>query len=346
VTAALTLDEADRIRGRRGQAVLLYLTDRCPVGCAHCSVGALADLPREADDRLLESMVDALCATARIRLVGISGGEPFMERRALQSATGRLADAGKQLVLYTSGNWGRDDGTAPQWTRSVLARASCTVLSTDRHHAARIPEQRYLAALHAAASAGSWIAVQVLDGGGQRTEAERLLTAAFGPSWPQVAEIRGTALVPRGRAAALAPQRPRLPGRSFGTCHLAAAPVVRYDGRLTACCNEDVVTGAGPAALHRRAANAHEARARLDELDGDPYLSALSAVGPGALTALARYRDLGDGGHTDICALCWALLDAGAADDPAVAAIGGLFGGAAGGDAVRAVRPADGGVGP
>jgi hypothetical protein len=338
---ALTLAAADRIRSQPGRAVLLYLTDRCPVGCAHCSVSALPRGPRP-ELALVERLVDGLCQLERIRLVGISGGEPFTERRALEAATTRLAAAGKQLVLYTSGNWGRDDGTVPGWTRDILARASCVVLSTDAYHAARIPAPRYLAALRAAAESGTWIAVQVIGTPAQTAAAGRLLTAALGPSWPDQAELRATALLPRGRAAGYAettppaaaspppppsaPPPPGRPGYSAGPCLLARTPVVRYDGRVTACCNEDVVTGGGPAALHGRADGAGELREALAAMAGDPFLAVVAAAGPGALTRLPRYREVGERAHPDICSACWALLGRGADSDPAVRAAGLLAG--------------------
>lgn len=321
---AMTLAAADQLRAQPGRSVLLYLTDRCPVGCAHCSVSALPRGPRPAPGgglELVERLVAGLCRLERLRLVGISGGEPFLERRALQAVTARLTEAGKQLVLYTSGSWGRDDGTAPRWTRDVLARASCVVLSTDSYHAARIPQARYRAALRAAAAAGSWIAVQVIGTPAQTAEAERLLAAALGSSWRDRAEVRGTALVPRGRAAALAAAPAGQPGRSFGSCRLARAPVVRYDGRLTACCNEDVVTGGGPAALHARAREPAELRAALGAMEHNPFLAAVAGVGPGALTSLPRYREQGEQAYPGICSLCWALLDRGADRDPAVRAV-------------------------
>jgi hypothetical protein len=319
----LTLAQVDRIRAQRHRAVLFYLTDRCPVGCAHCSVSAMPKGARPADAALLEQLVAGLCGMDRIRLVGISGGEPFTEPRALQMASARLADAGKHLVLYTSGHWGQDDGTAPRWTSAVLARTACVVLSTDKYHAARIPEARYVAALRAAADAGSWIAVQVLGTPAQISAAERLLARALGPSWAEQAEIRPTEQLARGRAARLRTARrgPAAPGRSFGACRLVGSPVVRYDGRLTACCNEDVVTGHGPAALHSVGREPGELREALGAMDRDPFLSAMSVAGPGALTRLPRFRDLGQREYPDICALCWALLGQGADRDPAVRAL-------------------------
>jgi hypothetical protein len=199
------------------------------------------------------------------------------------------------------------------------------VLSTDAYHAARVPEPRYLAALRATAEAGTWIAVQVIGTPAQTEAAERLLTAALGPSWRGRAEIRATELLSRGRGAGLRRDAGQ-PGYTNGPCFLARTPVVRHDGRVTACCNEDVVTGAGPAALHAHADGGGELRAVLDAMADDPFLAVVAAAGPGALTRLPRYRALGEQAHPDICAACWALLGRGADSDPAVRAAGLLAG--------------------
>ena len=129
-------------------------------------------------------------------------------------------------------------------------------------------------------------------------------------------------MLTRGRGARLRPGPPEWPGRSFGACGLARSPVVRFDGRVTACCNEDVVTGHGPAALHAAARSQRELHEVFAALDGDRYLAAVAGAGPGALVRLPRYRELGERSFPGICSLCWALLGSGADRDPAVQAIG------------------------
>jgi hypothetical protein len=59
----------------------------------------------------------------------------------------------------------------------------------------------------------------------------------------------------------------------------------------------------------------------------DPFLAVVAAAGPGALTRLPRYREVGERAHPDICSACWALLDRGADADPAVRAAGLLTAG-------------------
>ena len=98
---ALTLTELDGLRSVPGRAALLYLTDRCPVGCAHCSVDSRLDSPTIVDRAAFRSIVTDLAAIDGLVVVGISGGEPFVERGALIEAVSLLADAGKLVVPYT-----------------------------------------------------------------------------------------------------------------------------------------------------------------------------------------------------------------------------------------------------
>lgn len=187
-------------REERGRAALLYLTDRCPVGCAHCSVDARPLGPRITDWERFEQVLDLLCAEEPLSVVGVSGGEPFVERRGLTLAARRLTDAGKHLVPYTSGNWAAS-GRVPAWIREVLRLSACLVLSTDSFHAARLPSAAFVNAARTAAEEGVWIGCQVLADGGQPDAARRLLHEALGPNWPSYAEIKPVPLLPYGRAA-------------------------------------------------------------------------------------------------------------------------------------------------
>ena len=71
----LTLADIDAIRAQRQRSALLYLTDRCPVGCAHCSVGSRRDGPGISDFGLFTEIVDGLAASPALAVVGLSGNE-------------------------------------------------------------------------------------------------------------------------------------------------------------------------------------------------------------------------------------------------------------------------------
>ena len=81
----LTWQAIDDIRNERGRSTLLFITDRCPVGCAHCSVDSRRDSPTITDFELFGEIVEWLVAQDH-DVIGTSGGEPFVERRGLSLA--------------------------------------------------------------------------------------------------------------------------------------------------------------------------------------------------------------------------------------------------------------------
>lgn len=306
--------DIDQARQARWRSALLLITDRCPVGCAHCSVDARAGGPGIRDWALFDQVLDAVCGTPGFALVAVTGGEPFVERRGLTLAADRIHAAGKRLVVYTSGLWGAQ-AHLPAWIRPVLARCSCVVLSTDAFHAARIPAAAFVGAARAVADQGGWLISQVLDDPPQLAAAVDLLTAAFGTGWADFAEVRPVPLLRYGRAATLstpdtagAPDAAPVRGADFGRCGLVDAPVIRYDGRLAGCCNENVLGGAGPARLHRAATSRDGIRDALAELHADPLLQLLGRIGVGPLTGLPGLTDLAAQPFRHICQPCWLML--------------------------------------
>src|SRR5205823_1033157 len=199
-----------------------------------------------------------------LQVVGISGGEPFVERRGLTLASRQLVAAGKDLVVYTSGVWATGSET-PDWIRRVLRSSSCAFLSTDAFHAAALADERFVRAARAIAAEGTWIVVQVIDLGEMVARAEGLLQKAFGNSWRDFAEFSLTRPLAYGRGATVFARGPaRTAGREFGRCMVAAAPVIRYDGRITGCCNEQVMMGGGPERLRHRSASGRELTEAMD----------------------------------------------------------------------------------
>jgi hypothetical protein len=303
----LTAADVERARLIPGNSALVFLTDRCPVGCAHCSVDSRRDSPRITDFGLLDELIAGLVALRGTRVIGVSGGEPFVERRGLTTTVRTLAGAGKLLVLYTSGIWAAN-ADVPRWATDVLALASCVYLSTDAYHAAHIDDATFVRAARAIRAAGPWIVIQVAGPAPQVTQAERLLATALGTAWRDCAEVRHVPLLTAGRAASLAaPDLRGQPAADFGPCRLTAAPVVRYDGWVSACCNETVIMRGGPVRLRRRVSTASELAATLTEFAGDHYLRAIGTAGIGALTALGSYRDLSAQRFAHICQLCFQM---------------------------------------
>jgi Radical SAM superfamily len=328
--SGLTHEEILRLRASPGATALLFITDRCPVGCAHCSVDSRPDSPRITDFALFEQIVDRLCADPGYEMIGISGGEPFVERRGLTLATRRLHEAGKRPVVYTSGFWGRP-GDPPEWVHDVLGHCACVYLSTDAYHEAGTGPAAFTGAARAVAGHGLPIVVQVVDDGDMPARAAALLHEALGPDWRRHAEVVPTTGLEHGRGAGIYHRTTRHPGRELGSCLLVNAPVVRYDGRVSVCCNESVLMGGGPAALRRECADGTAVGDALEGFRSDPLYRALGSAGSAVLTGLPRFRDLADREFSTICGLCWSMTrrvaDTGG-PDPLLESIGIIGGGA------------------
>jgi hypothetical protein len=312
----LTHAEATRLRTVPGATVALFLTDRCPVGCAHCSVGALPDGPAIADWGLFAALVGELAAAPALRAVAITGGEPFAERRGLAHAVDRLTAADKAVVVFTSGSWARR--TVPAWARDVLTRTGTVCLSTDAYHAAGlavpgVPDAADGALQRAAGAvldAGCHLVVQVLAGADGAAAAHEAAARRF-----PAAEISVVRRLPTGRGARLFPPGERRPADAFGPCGLLNAPTVRYDGVVTACCNEAVITGGGPAGLRRAAGGPGGIAAAVAAFRADPVLRLMGTAGPVALAALAP------GPFHSVCEPCWLAQRRAAADGAARASL-------------------------
>jgi Radical SAM superfamily/4Fe-4S single cluster domain len=303
----LHFGELDVIRGTRGRSSLLFITDRCPVGCAHCSVDSKATSPSIKDFELFDEILDWLCEQREMEVVGISGGEPFVERRGLTRAVERLGAADKQLVLYTSGVWASASST-PRWIAPVLERASTVFLSTDAFHQDQIADDTYIRAARAIAAAGAWIIVQVIGLDGMVERADGLLRATFGDDFSASAELRVTPALTAGRGANVFTTQHRLPGRAFPSCAAVASPIIRYDGVATACCNESVIMGWGPPRLRRATRSRDELDAAMRGFHEDPLLKAIGGPGPRVLTALPQFADLAETEFASVCDLCWKVM--------------------------------------
>jgi pyruvate-formate lyase-activating enzyme len=312
----LSLDECNTLRGVAGATVALFLTDRCPVGCAHCSVSSRADSPTITDWSLFTDIVAGIAALPSLQAVAITGGEPFAERRGLTYAVDQLATAGVAVVLFTSGYWAHT--TVAGWVGDILARTSTVYLSTDSFHATALAGlsrrgsgSRAALAVKAVTDAGAHLVLQVLDEPGAYDDARELCPDA---------DISLISALPVGRGRTVFTEPPARPASSFGRCTLLNSPTVRYDGWVSACCNEAVISGAGPAALRRRATTPAGIGEALAAFRADPVLRLIGDHGPVALQCVA------DGPFQTVCQACWRSHERVATERKALAMVSLLSG--------------------
>ncbi len=125
---------------------------------------------------------------------------------------------------------------------------------------------------------GAHLVIQTLNDARYLSELDQGLRHTLGPHAMDCIEFSVTELLPVGRAAA-APfdlAHPLRQLRDLPPCSLLHSPTVRYDGVISPCCNEEVITGHGPSSLRRTARTSNEAIAAIQLFQSDPALEALS----------------------------------------------------------------------
>ncbi|MDX3736106.1 radical SAM protein [Streptomyces sp. ID01-15D] len=297
--------------------LLLGLTRRCPLSCAHCSTGSGLFTRQEPDAAQLERFVGSFTVENRPDVVMLTGGEPLLLPALAERLSTLARDAGSRTALlsgmfFARGGSGRGGGRrgwrgtpgggltggrdgAPRGGRRgaippAILRAIRSVdhfsASLDAHHEREVPRADVFRALHLVREEGVAVSLHLTGTGGSDpylADLTRAVAKEFGGQVPcLVNEVR-----PFGRAASWARAARTGPDPAAASpCPMAAWPVVAFDGRVLACCNQDTVD--------RRPVPAHLDLGHIAEDDWaavrrraleSPVLRMLRTVGPTHLAA-------------------------------------------------------------
>lgn len=320
--------------------LLLGLTRRCPLRCAHCSTGSDLFTREEPDGSQLERFVASFTEENRPDVVMLTGGEPLLlpalaERLSTlaRSAGSRTALLSGMFFARSASRRGRRGAAIPPTILRAIRSVDHFSASLGVHHEREVPRADVFRALHRIRDEGVAVSFHLTGTGASDpylADITRAVEKEFGGRVPcLVNEVR-----PFGRAASWArPARTGPDPAAASPCSMAAWPVVAFDGRVLACCNQDTVD--------RRPVPAHLdlghigvddwATVRRRALES-PVLRMLRTVGPTHLAA--RYGSgPGTGSYCDGCR----ALDG---DEAAAAGARAVAGGAAGAllDLTAAVR--------
>ncbi|MEV7372256.1 radical SAM protein [Streptomyces sp. NPDC090301] len=285
--------------------LLVALTRRCPMSCAHCSTASSMTASEEPDQRQLLRFVDSFGVEDRPEVVMLTGGEPLLLPELAARVAG-LAQAKGSRVALLSGMFFARGGRVPDRIMRTITALDHFSASLDVHHEREVPRADVLRALRAVLDAGIPASIHLTGTGtGDPFLAEVVadVRRVFGARMPMlVNEVR-----PLGRAAGLVrPTPPGPDGDLAAPCALAAWPVVAFDGTVAACCNQWTVDRR-PVPPHLRLGHIAEddwATVRERSL-GSPVLRMLRAVGPRRL--YARYETAP--APAGYCRSCHALAD-------------------------------------
>lgn len=115
--------------------VVLLLTNRCNLQCAHCCLECSPQNNAELDDKLIERLIHDLAFNPKIEIIGISGGEAFLYPEKVKRTIYLINQAGKKASVYTNGFWCNNFVDTYNKLRELKEQGLSIVLtSVDTYH--------------------------------------------------------------------------------------------------------------------------------------------------------------------------------------------------------------------
>ncbi|MBV7668827.1 radical SAM protein [Streptomyces halstedii] len=235
--------ELGELVGRRpfpAAGLLLGLTRRCPLSCAHCSTGSDMTVRERPEAGQLARFVASFTPEDRPDVVMLTGGEPLLLPALVEELSASARRAGSRTALLSGMFFARSPRIPAPVLRAITAVDHFSA-SLDVHHEREVGRSDVFRALHRIREAGVAVSFHLTGTGPSDpylADITRAVEAEFGGQVPSlVNEVR-----PFGRAASWArPARTGPAPDAVSPCSMAAWPVVAFDGTVLACCNQDTV---------------------------------------------------------------------------------------------------------
>ncbi|WP_069812301.1 radical SAM protein [Streptomyces sp. TP-A0874] len=324
----MRLAEIIGLRPQPAAGLLVTLTRRCPLSCAHCSTGSGPASAERPDPGDLRRFVASFTGRDRPEVMMLTGGEPLLMPGLVRDLALSAREKGTRTAVL-SGMFFARARTVPKAVLRAAASVDHFSASLDLHHEREVPREKVFAALRELSATGTRVSLHLTGTGPDDpylAEATAAVDREFGGTLPVlVNEIRAF-----GRAAAWA--RPARAvrtddGAAPAPCAMAAWPVVAFDGTVIACCNQHAVDRR-PVPPHLRLGHVAEdtwGTVRARALDS-PLLRMVRTVGPLHLRARHAPNEPPAASYCDACHQLSALPGAvAAAERTASGAAGALL---------------------
>jgi len=309
----MDLETILKLRGEPLAGIYLSLTQRCPLHCAHCSTESTLTGEQIASDELV-AFVRSMPYHGTPSLLYFTGGEALMRPKLIETLTGEAHARSISTVLLTGGFFLRHSDRAPDRIWSVLASQDHVSLSVDRFHEDEVPRARVLALLTRLAASGVDTSVQLTGTNLGDPYIETAIQDIRSRTEGQT-PILVSLLAPVGRAKQLVSAEPAVDQRVYGEviaqpCAAANWPVYTWDGRVTACCNQEVVGRRAPTHLSLSETPSCTWRETYVAHSRSDVVKAIRLVGPRQLAALSGGEVRVATANKDYCSTCLRLSDA------------------------------------
>ena len=305
----IRLADVEIARKKLHATVALSLTERCTARCRHCSVRAAPSGEPAADASRVGRWVRGVADVPSLEMIAITGGEPFLEEGALHGALSAAAASELHTVVFTNAYWAETLSAA----RSTLARfpqIDLLEISADVFHEEFVPLKNLRYAAEAALECGIGVWFQMNEFQGDTFGAR--LRDVLGSEIVDAADVTHSPLLDVGRARDLGLRGPARRSAEFpsGRCNPLTSPIIRPDGSVLACCNEQVYGEAEGHVLHLGSLDRTSFLEMVRLVQSDPLLEAFRTFGPAHVAQMAGEIGWSPGLYREgnICDLCRDLL--------------------------------------
>ena len=300
----MELDELVSLRPVPGAGLLVTVTNRCPLNCAHCSASS-TPTGQEPDAAALTAFVESFQSGHAPRVMMLTGGEPLLRPGLVVELARRAQAAGTRTAVLTGAFFAVREGLADP-IRDVIDAVDHFSVSIDAFHEREVPRASAFRLLHRVLERGTAASIHAIGStpdDGYLDELADDVHRAFDGAVP----ILASTLRPVGRAALWVSAEPATTHPRTLPCAMAAWPVVAPDGTVLACCNQ-IVVDRRPAPAHLRLGHiAQDGWERIEAAAlASPMLRLIRTTGPEYLARLTAPRERADLplGH---CVSCRAL---------------------------------------
>jgi pyruvate-formate lyase-activating enzyme len=299
------LSEVLALRAVPAAGLIVEVTRRCPLSCAHCSTESTME-SAEGSTAMALRLVASFRADDRPDVVALTGGEPLLRPRFVVELTERAHLAGARVHLLTGMFFARRPRVSPA-IRRALALVDHVSASLDVFHEREVPRQQVFRVLGDLIAGRKQVSLQIVGTDSGDEYVERLV-ADVRRTFSDRVPVLVSGLRAEGRAKTWLPRAAEEPPADVSAqpapCTMAAWPVVRTDGAVTACCNQAVVDGRAPPHLvlgHALVDSWPDIRARCQQ---STTIRAIRTLGPRYLATAA-----GTSNCSGYCETCHRLAD-------------------------------------
>lgn len=310
-TGPLHLADITALRSIPAAGVLLALTRRCPLSCAHCSTDSALDSEQHAEEPF-RTLVDSFRPDSRPEVMVLSGGEALLRPRLVADLATTARRAGTRTCLMSGMYFARQGSEIPVGLRAALGAVDHFAASLDVHHEREVGRDdvfRMFRRVLETVPAGSFHVTGLGDGDPYVADLVADIRREFHDRVP----VLVSRVQPTGRARPSSPPiRPPSPSTHSPSrpgpapCSFAAWPLVDYDGVVYACSRQSLAASVRPAHLLLGHAASDPWDVLRERSLGSPLLRAIRLLGPVEVRRrLGQPTDQASG----VCGTCATLSD-------------------------------------